>query len=220
MQAKLRKAPGLDQILGEVLRNTLCVDLLHKLINHCFNSGTVPSEWNNKLIKPIPKGDGKDPHDPLSYRGITLISIPCKIYANILNIRLSKWIELNNILVDEQNGFRKNRSCMEHIYTLYTVINKRKLAKLPTYACFVDAKKALDSVNRHCLLYKLSSLGLNGRIQQGIHSLYYDVRCAVKINNYMTPFLDVNLGVKQGCKLSPTPFALYISTILWRTLEI
>ena len=97
--------------------------LLHKIISYCFNSGTVPRAWNNGLIKPIPKGEGKDPRDPLSYRGITLISIPCKIYADILNIRLSKWIEANDILTDEQNGFRSNRSCMEHIYTLYTVIN-------------------------------------------------------------------------------------------------
>ena len=115
--------------------------------------------------------------------------------------------------MDEQNGFRKNRSCMEHIYILYTVINKRKLAKLPTYACFVDAKKVFNSVYRDCLWNKLSSLGLNGRILQGVHSMYNDVRCAVKINSYMTPFLDVNLGVKQGCKLSPTLFALYINDL-------
>ena len=213
MRAKLRKAPGLDQIPAEVLRNNLCVELLHKIINFCFNTGTVPSDWNKGLIKPIPKGEGKDPRDPLSYRGITLISIPCKIYADILNIRLSKWIEDNNILTDEQNGFRSNRSCMEHIYTLYTVINKRKLAKLPTYACFVDAKKAFDTVSRDCLWFKLTSLGLSGKILQGIHSLYSDVKCAVKVNTYMTSFLDVNLGVKQGCKLSPTLFALYINDL-------
>ena len=104
MRAKLCKAPGLDQILAEVLRNDVCVDLLHKIISYCFNSGTVPRAWNNGLIKPISKGEGKDPRDPLSYRGITLISIPCKIYSDILNIRLSKWIEANDILTDEQNG--------------------------------------------------------------------------------------------------------------------
>ena len=143
MRAKLRKAARLDNIPAEVLRNPVCVESLHKIITFCFQSGTVPSEWNIGLIKPIPKGDGKDPRDPLSYRGITLISIPSKIYADILNIRLSNWIEENSFLVEEQNGFRQNRSCMEHIYTLYSVINKRKLNKLSTYACFVDAKRLL-----------------------------------------------------------------------------
>lgn len=212
-RAKLRKASGLDNIPAEVLRNPVCVDLLHEIISYCFNTGTVPRDWNTGVIKPIPKADGRDPRDPLSYRGITLISVPCKIYADILNLRLSKWIEDNYCLVEEQNGFRRNRSCMEHIYTLYTVINKRKLSKLPTYACFVDAKKAFDTVNRDCLWYKLTALGINGKIFEAIHSLYDNVKCAVNVNGHMTSYLDVALGVKQGCRLSPTLFALYINDL-------
>lgn len=125
-RARLKRAAGFDGIPAEVLRNPVCTDLLHKIINFCFENGTVPSEWNTGVIKPIPKSDSKDPRNPLSYRGICLISIPCKIYADILNVRFSDWIELNNIVVDEQNSFRRNRSCLEHIYTLYSVINKPK----------------------------------------------------------------------------------------------
>ena len=137
-----------------------------------------------------------------------MISIPCKIYAAILNIRLSNWIEENGYLVEEQNGFRRNRSCMEHIYILYSVINKRKLGKLFIYASFVDAKKAFDTVNRHCLWYKLYSLVLNGKILNAVKSLYSDVKWAVNVNGHITRFLDVDLGVKQGCRLSPTLFAM------------
>ena len=174
-----------------------------------INTGTVPNDWNIGLIKPILKSDGKDPRDPLSYRGIMLISIPCKIYADILNIRLSNWIEENNYLVDEENGFRRNRSCMEHIYTLYSIINKRKLSKQSTFACFVNAKKSFDTVNHDCLWYKLLTLGTNGKMFHAVKSLYNDFKCAVKVNDVITTFLDVTLGVKQGCRLSPTHFALY-----------
>ena len=145
---------GLDNIPAEVLRNPICVDSLHKIITFCFHSGTVPSDWNTGLIKPIPKGDGKDPRDPLSYRGITLISIPCKINADILNIRLSNWIEENGFLVEEQNGFRRNRSCMEHIYTLYSVINKRKLSKL-------SITHALLTPRRHLIQLTANDYGIN-----------------------------------------------------------
>ncbi|MEW8545344.1 MAG: reverse transcriptase family protein, partial [Candidatus Thiodiazotropha sp.] len=159
-RAKLKRAAGFDGIPAEVLRNPVCIDLLHKIINFCFENGTVPSEWNTGVIKPIPKSDSKDPRNPLSYRGICLISIPCKIYADILNLRFSEWIDQNNIVVDEQNGFRRNRSCLEHIYSLYSVINKRKQQRQSTYVCFVDAKKAFDTVQRDCLWYKLISLGI------------------------------------------------------------
>ena len=41
----------------------------------------------------------------------------------------------------------------EHIYSLYSVINKRKLGRQSTFACFVDAKKAFDTIYRDCLWY-------------------------------------------------------------------
>ena len=81
------------------------------------------------------------------------------MYADILNVRFSQWIDENNIVVDEQNGFRRNRSCLEHIYAVYTVINKWKQQKQSTFVCFVDAKKAFDTVHRDCLWSKLMSLG-------------------------------------------------------------
>ena len=117
-RAKLKRAAIYGGIPAEVLRNPVCIDLLHKIINFCFENGTVPSEWNKGIIRPIPKSDAKDPKDPLCYRGICLISVPYKVYADISNVLFSQWIDENNIVVDEQNGFRRNRSCLEHIYAL------------------------------------------------------------------------------------------------------
>ena len=110
-RAKLKRAAGFDGIPIEVLRNPVCIDLLYRMINFCFENGSVLSEWNKGVIRPIPKSEVRDPRDPLCYHGICLISIPCKVYADILNVRLSKWIDDNNIVVDNQNGFCRNRSC-------------------------------------------------------------------------------------------------------------
>lgn len=52
--------------------------------NIFFNESQVPKEWCGTIINPILRRD-KDPRDSLSYRGISLISVPCKIYADILN---------------------------------------------------------------------------------------------------------------------------------------
>ena len=212
-KAKLKGAVGLDNILASVLSNERCIRMLHTIISYCFNNGVVPSEWSAGLIKPIPKSDSKDPRYPLSYRGITLISIPCKIYADILNVRLNKWINEYGLVADEQNGFRKNRSCIEHIYALYSIINKRKMQKRSTFVCFVDAKKAFDRVQRDCLWFKLISIGIEGKMLKAIQSLYHDLKCAVKVNNMQTSYFDVDIGVKQGCKVSPTLFSLYVNDL-------
>ena len=64
----------------------------------------------------------------------------------------------------------KGRSCLEHIYTLYTVLNNRKLDNKDTFVCLVDAKKAFDTVNRDCLWYKLMSIGINGKFLNEVQS--------------------------------------------------
>ena len=130
------------------------------------------------------------------------------MYVDILNSRFTEWIEQNNVVIDEQNGFRRNRSCLEHIYSLYSVINKRKQQRKSTHVFCI--KKAFHTVQRDCLWYKLISFGIDGKILKAVQSLYENVNCAIRINDHLTPFIEVRQGVKQGCKLSPTLFALYM----------
>ena len=130
-----------------------------------------------------------------------------------LNQRLSKWFEENSVLANEQNGFRKKKSCLEHIYTLYTIVNDRKIARQNTYAAFIDLRKAFDNVDRDCLWYKLCRTGVSGKIYSSIKSMYEEVQCSVRVNNNMTDPFYVKQGVKQGCPLSPTLFSLYINDL-------
>ncbi|CAC5376665.1 unnamed protein product [Mytilus coruscus] len=89
-RAKVRKATGIDDIPAEVLKNDTAIELLYQIISGCFQLGKVPLEWTRGIINPILKPNADDERIPLNYRGITLISVPCKIYCIILNQRLSK----------------------------------------------------------------------------------------------------------------------------------
>ena len=71
---KKGKAMGVDNILNEVLNNEPSVNLLHALYSLCFGSGMVPLQWNQVLLKPIPKYQTSDKRNPQFYRGISLIS--------------------------------------------------------------------------------------------------------------------------------------------------
>ena len=64
----------------------------------------------------------KNPFLPLNYRGISLLSCVGTLYSSIVSNRIVSYTNICNILVDEQNGFRKNRSCSDHIFTLSSVI--------------------------------------------------------------------------------------------------
>ena len=59
--------------------------------------------------------------DPDNYRGITLLSCTSKLFTACLNQRLSKYVQ-DNILGEEQAGFRKGYSTIDHIFVLQHVI--------------------------------------------------------------------------------------------------
>ena len=94
-------------------------------------------------------------------------------------------------------------------YTLYTVINNRKLENKDTFVCFVDAKKAFDTVNRDCLRYKLMCIGIKGKFLNAVQSLYDNLSCTIKVNNFETDWFCVTQEEKTGlCYFSDALFSL------------
>ena len=48
------------------------------------------------------------------------------LYCSILDHRISYWCEANGKIVDEQNGFHKNRSTKDHVSTMNNFIDTKK----------------------------------------------------------------------------------------------
>ena len=106
----------------------------------------------------------KDSTDPLQYRGISLLSIPYKVFSKILNQRLSEWLEDKSILVEEQNGFRPGRGTLEHFLNITTVVETRSKLGIDSFAAFIDFQKAYDSIQHNLLWKKLQMYGVPGKL--------------------------------------------------------
>ena len=79
--------------------------------------------------------------------------------------------------------------------------------KAPTFAAFLDLRKAFDTVQRDFLFYKLHAAGFDGKMYFAIKSLYNDPQACVQIqNDLFTEWFDTKAGVRQGDTLSPTLF--------------
>ena len=117
--------------------------------------------WCRGLVTPIPKSNS-NPLDPLTYRGITITSSVYKLFCSVLLSRLNSWCDEHQIIVDEQNGFRAERSTTDHLITVTTLIESRKLRRRPTYATFIDFKQAYDRIPRNLLFKKLIPSELMG----------------------------------------------------------
>lgn len=139
--AKKGKAYGYDGVTVDGLKNGNTPNILYRPFNYCFLNG-VPEFCKYGIINPIPKAGGKDNRIPLHYRGITLTSSVYKLFCSVLHNRIAEWAEVNDIIADEQNGFRKKQSCLDHIATLTTIIDTRKKLKKATFCSFIDFSKA------------------------------------------------------------------------------
>ena len=123
-------------------------------------------------------------------------------------------MDTNELVGDEQNGFRRGRSCIDHLSSLTSLIETRNKLKLETFAAFVDFSKAYDRVDRQLLWGKLSQLGLSGKMLSALKAIYHDVQCSVRLNGVYTEWFQVTGGLKQGCLLSPLLFNLYVNDLI------
>ena len=210
---KNNKAIGCDGIPNEVLCNYDVTITLFRFFSIVFESGIIPAEWKKCFISPIPKCSKKDPFLPLNYRGISLLSCVGKLYSSILSNRIVSYSNICNILVDEQNGFRKNSSCSDHIFTLSSVIQNRLHENKATFAAFLDMEKAFDRVNRDLLFLRLLEYGIDGKLYNSIKNMYDDNKSSILLNDLSTDWFIVTSGVRQGDTLSPILFSLFINEL-------
>ena len=209
-----KAAPGEDGIMVGWLRDGVVGDFVFKLCSKCFESGQMPEAWQRGIILPIPKKRTRGPPDPNLHRGISLLSAVYKVFCTVMKNRVEAYVEGENLLCEEQNGFRKGRGCIDNIMMMVLMGNKCVELNGSMFSAFIDLKKAYDSVDRDLLWGKLESLGIQGKILQSIKAVYSDVKCKVKIGGEVGNEFSVTTGLRQGCVLSPLLFSLYVNDLM------
>ena len=170
------------------------------------------SKWSLNFLKPIFKKDSTKDLD--NYRGLAIGSAFAKMFSFILLKRLTDFIDIKKLISPQQIGFMKGKSTSDHIFFLRTIVEKViKKNKKKLYAVFIDFKKAYDTVNRELLMKRLQALGINGIFMRNIMAMYRNTEYSVKLKDGYTRAIKSNLGLKQGCPLSPMLFNLYIDDI-------
>ena len=143
---KRRKSGGADQLTTEhfLFGGAATVDYLTTLINNIFYTKHVSDIIKKDLLTPVHKKD-KDPATPSNYRGISVISIICKVLE--LSIRFRIESTLNKHQNKLQKGFTKGVSSINIALLITEAINEAKDNNENLILITLNAEKAFDAVD-------------------------------------------------------------------------
>lgn len=205
-----RKSPGEDGITNELIKyegpNARNATII--LIRQIFQNCVIPSEWKTNTIIPIfKKGEKKNPEN---YRGINLLNTHLKLTTSIISDNILKMIQLQ----DEQQGFRRGRSCVDAIFIIRQISEKSLEFNRPAFFCFIDLEKAFDRIRLKHVLNILEKYNVPDSLICLIQNIYVDNYAKVKIDGKIEGMIPVQQGIRQGDSLSPLLFNIVMNEII------
>ena len=117
-----------------------------------------------------------------------------------MNCRLNNFCLKRNIICPEQIGFCKGKRTSDHIFVLKTLIDKyTQSGTKRLYTCFVDFRKAFDTVRHEELLLKLRLCGISNLFYNVVKNMYSQSYLSVKVDQFsITDNFQSFIGVRQG----------------------
>lgn len=207
-----KKSPGDDNIPNVVIKHLpeRALTILVVIINSILTLGYFPNFWKLSKVIPIPK-PGKPPDDINNTRPISLLSGLSKIVEIVILNRLNAYIE--NLLPDEQFGFRHKKSTTQALLRLVNYIKKSKNHGRSTMSVFLDIEKAFDTVWHDGLIYKMIEAKFPYYLIKVVNSYLNGRKFYVCHNGSKSSIKDVVAGVPQGSVLGPSLYSFYTHDI-------
>ena len=86
------------------------------------------------------------------------------------------------------------------------VIDYTSRVNIPGLILFFDFQKAFDSLESTFMYQVSQKFGFGINFFSFIKSIYKNLLALIKVNGYLTEYININKGMKQGCPLSALIF--------------
>jgi hypothetical protein len=207
---KPKKSSGFDAVSNFMIKRIppSYIRCLVKCFNTWLSEYRYPEFWKlakivtlNKLKTGVPRCDQTRP--------ISLLATHSKLFEKIMLERIRHWAESNNLIPDEQSGFRPGCLLPTRVLSIYQEVKNNMAANVPTLAIYVDYQKAYDKVWHKGLLVKLNRKSIPLGLLKLINSWLNDRRAYVVFGERKSKVFCTYIGLPQGSSLSPYLFVIY-----------
>ena len=188
---------------------------MHRICVAIWETGEWPKEWTFYTFIPLPKkGDVKQ---CANYRTIALVSHASKILLRIILERIR--VKTETVIADERAGFRQGTGTRDQITNVRILMHKAREHQQPLDMCFVDFKKAFDSISHGKLWVTMMDMGYPLHVIDLLAKLYKKQLANVKVAGTLSQWFCVKKGARQGCVLSPYLFNIVAEMVMRETLD-
>ena len=178
------------------------------LIETCWNEEKVPQEWKKGLVTSLWKGRG-DREMLSNHRGITVSSAPGSIMEDIIDKRICDTVKFTQA----QGGGRVGASTYDHIFILKGIIKISLHQKRKTFITYFDIQIFFDNVDNDDMLKVMWDNGLRGKVWRILRDLSSNLKATIKTRHGLTQGIDMEIGGKQGSKLTCRMFSKLMDVI-------
>lgn len=179
--------------------------IITNIFNLLFKLGHIPQSWKTSFITPIPKKGRLA--DVENYRGISLQSVIPKLLDKLIADKLTK--HTDNLLPDEQHGFRKARGTTTNLFETVLFIHDHLDENIQVDAIYLDLSRAFDTINHRVIAQRLACLSIPRSFYNLIMDFVLNRSYTLKVDGRITNHcFSTESAVPQGSHVGPVLFNL------------
>lgn len=205
---KTSRAAGPDRIPPEIVKAATLAEpeVFLQCCNKLLSEGKFPKSWKTAQLVLIQKGNLQ------KYRPICLLNVFGKLFERVISDRLYEAVKEK--LYVHQYGFRKNRSTVDAMQVVISIVNNiKKKAANNRELCLMatlDIRNAFNSAPWEKILSALKNMKVPEYLQRIISDYLWDRTIMIGRQTEM----KMETGVPQGSILGPLLWNIFYNTAL------